>query len=181
MEIGAEEIGKNSSDWKNIRIKEDTYTRLSALGSMKDSFDDVINRLLDYYEFPASKSIDNLRKYAALPEDAGYAEAALKLLEVILNLGDDISFTLMIDRSDRSDLPLDENRKNLAVFSRNKTPFVIVKMARLGQAYTYVPTRYPDAVSPYRGWKYLNNVYDRDSLERTVKSLRNYYDTMIFE
>ncbi|KAF5036267.1 hypothetical protein DSECCO2_576830 [anaerobic digester metagenome] len=136
---------------------------------------------MDYYDFPPSKSIDDLRKYAALPENAEYVEAALGLLEAILNLGDDVSFTLLIDRSDRSDLPLDENRKNLAVFSRNKTPFVIVKMTRLGQAYTYVPTRYPDVVSSYRGWKYVNNVYDRDSLEGTMKSLRNYYDTMIFE
>jgi hypothetical protein len=64
METGAEETEKSSPDWKNIRIKEDTYTCLSALGSMKDSFDDVINRLLDYYDFPPSKSIDDLRKYA---------------------------------------------------------------------------------------------------------------------
>jgi len=181
METGAEEIGKSSPDWKNIRIKEDTYTRLSALGSMKDSFDDVITRLLDFYDFPPSKSLDALRKYAALPEDTGYAEAALKLLETILNLGDDISFRLLIDRSDRADLPLDENRKNLAIFNRNRTPFAIVKMARQGQAYLYVPTKFPDAVSPYPGWKYVGNVYDRDSLERTVIRLRNYYDTKIIE
>lgn len=181
METGAEETGKSSPDWKNIRIKEDTYTRLSALGSMKDSFDDVINRLLDYYDFLPSKSIDDLWKYVALPENAECAEAALELLEAILNLGDDVSFTLLIDRSDRSDLPLDENRKNLAVFSRNETPLVIVKMVRLGQAYTYVPSSLPSAASPYPGWKYVNNVYDKDSLERTMKSLRNYYDTMVIE
>ncbi|WP_332450099.1 hypothetical protein [Methanoculleus sp.] len=136
---------------------------------------------MDYYDFSPSKSIDDLRKYAALPENAEYAEAALELLEAVPNLGDDMSFTLMIDRSDRSDLPLDENRKNLAVFNRNKTPFVIVKMARLGQAYTYVPSRLPSAASPYPGWKRLNNVYDSDSLEGTVQSLRNYYDTMVIE
>jgi predicted CopG family antitoxin len=181
MENGAEEIGKNSSDWKNIRIREDTYTRLSALGSMKESFDDVINRLLDFYDFPPSKSVDALRKYAALPENAEYAEAALKLLEAILNLGDDISFTLMIDRHDTSNLPLDEKRKNMAIFRRNKSLFAIVKTARLGQAYIYVPTNYPDAASPYPGCKYVIDVYDKESFERAMNSLQNYYDTMIIE
>jgi len=181
METKVEEMVKNLFDWKNVRIREDTYTRLSALGSMKDSFDDVINRLLDFYEFPPSKSIDDLRKYAALPEDSEHAEAALKLLEAIASLGDDISFTLVIDRHDTSDLPLDEKRKNMAIFHRNKTRFAIVKTARLGQAYVYVPTRYPDAVSPYPEWKYLGNVYDKDSLARVIKNLQNYYDTMIIE
>jgi len=47
---------------------------------------------LDYYDFSPSKSIDDLRKYAALPENAEYAEAALELLEAVPNLGDDMSF-----------------------------------------------------------------------------------------
>jgi predicted CopG family antitoxin len=33
-----------------MQVRRDTWERLRALGSMGDSFDDVIRRLLDHYD-----------------------------------------------------------------------------------------------------------------------------------
>jgi predicted CopG family antitoxin len=39
-----------SSDSKMVSIKKATYSRLAKHGNLEDSFDSVINRLLDIYE-----------------------------------------------------------------------------------------------------------------------------------
>ena len=35
---------------KMVNLKPETYDRLLGVGSMKESFDEVINRLIDVYE-----------------------------------------------------------------------------------------------------------------------------------
>jgi len=37
-------------DYKNIKIHEDTHERLKSHGNMGESFDDLINRILDDWE-----------------------------------------------------------------------------------------------------------------------------------
>lgn len=37
-------------DYKNIKIHEDTHKRLKSHGNMGESFDDLINRILDDWE-----------------------------------------------------------------------------------------------------------------------------------
>lgn len=37
-------------DYKNIKIYEDTHERLKSHGNMGESFDDLINRILDDWE-----------------------------------------------------------------------------------------------------------------------------------
>ncbi len=37
-------------DYKNIKIHEDTHERLQSHGNMGESFDDLINRILDDWE-----------------------------------------------------------------------------------------------------------------------------------
>lgn len=36
--------------YKNIKLREETYERLQKHGKMSDSFDDLINRILDEWE-----------------------------------------------------------------------------------------------------------------------------------
>jgi hypothetical protein len=35
---------------KLIKVKDETHKRLAKLGSFGDSFDDIVQKLLDYYE-----------------------------------------------------------------------------------------------------------------------------------
>ena len=35
---------------KTLKISEDTHARLAKVGTMGDTFEDVIKKLLDYYE-----------------------------------------------------------------------------------------------------------------------------------
>lgn len=46
------ELGINAQmpDYKNIKIHEDTHERLKSHGNMGESFDDLINRILDDWE-----------------------------------------------------------------------------------------------------------------------------------
>ncbi|WP_449405022.1 DUF7557 family protein [Halorussus pelagicus] len=37
-------------DYKNIKIYEETHERLKSHGNMDESFDDLINRILDDWE-----------------------------------------------------------------------------------------------------------------------------------
>ncbi|MDR5657738.1 hypothetical protein RH831_11185 [Halodesulfurarchaeum sp. HSR-GB] len=37
-------------DYKNIKIRENTHERLKSHGNMGESFDDLINRILDDWE-----------------------------------------------------------------------------------------------------------------------------------
>lgn len=46
----------------SIRLTSDTKDRLSALGSKGDSYDDIINGLIDYY-IQAEKKDKNIPKY----------------------------------------------------------------------------------------------------------------------
>lgn len=46
----------------SIRLTSDTKDRLSALGSKGDSYDDIINGLIDYY-IQAEKKDRNIPKY----------------------------------------------------------------------------------------------------------------------
>jgi len=47
------ELGGNTElmpDYKNIKVHEDTHERLQSHGNMGESFDDLINRILDDWE-----------------------------------------------------------------------------------------------------------------------------------
>jgi hypothetical protein len=43
-------INTQMPDYKNIKIHEDTHERLKSHGNMSESFDDLINRILDDWE-----------------------------------------------------------------------------------------------------------------------------------
>ena len=45
-------------DYKNIKIHEDTHERLTSHGNMGESFDDLINRILDDWEEEESEGSD---------------------------------------------------------------------------------------------------------------------------
>lgn len=45
-------------DYKSLKVYESTYERLRSHGNMGESFDDLINRILDSYEDGTSESRD---------------------------------------------------------------------------------------------------------------------------
>jgi len=45
-----QEVDKMAIKYKGINLRKETYEELSELGEFGDSFDDIINRILDVYK-----------------------------------------------------------------------------------------------------------------------------------
>ena len=45
-----EQSNEHMPDYKNIKVHQDTHERLQSHGNMGETFDDLINRILDDWE-----------------------------------------------------------------------------------------------------------------------------------
>jgi predicted CopG family antitoxin len=160
---------------KTVRIKEPTYNRLSDLGTVKETFNDVIERLISFYEAHNtglhSSSIQVLKESVALPVEEDYRQVALQLFEEILSLGDNVSFTL---RMDPNETPLIENRMNNVIFYRGGTAMCLVRIA--DAATLYIPTEKEDAGFP--GWKYEYTLLSKGGVNSCMKVVKHLYEFM---
>ncbi len=167
------EIDKNQ---KTIRIKEQTYNRLSELGTLKETFNEIIEMLLNFYEAHNiglhSSSIQVLKDSVDFPVNDEEKQVSLQLFEGILSLGLDISFTL---RTDPKEIPLIENRKNKIVFYRGNKELCLIRTGR-EKVWLYLPTKKQDTELP--GWKWEGKVYNESSLKSTMKVIKRVYDDM---
>ncbi len=167
------EIDKNQ---KSIRIKEQTYNRLSELGTVKETFNEVIEMLLNFYEAHNtglhSSSIQVLKDSVDFPVNDEEKQVALQFFEGILSIGDDISFTL---RTDPKEMPLIENRKNKVVFYRGNKELCLIRTGR-EKVWIYLPTKKLDAEIP--GWKWEGNIYDESNLKSKMKVVKRVYADM---
>lgn len=162
---------------KTIRIREQTYNRLSELGTVKETFNDVIEMLLNFYETHNiglhSSSIQVLRESVDFPVDDEYKQIALQLFERILSLGSDISFTL---RKDPKETPLIENRKNNVIFYKGAKALCLVRTGR-EMVWLYRPTNKQETEPP--GWEWeKGNIYDENSLKSKMKVVKRVYEDM---
>lgn len=161
---------------KTVRIKEQTYNRLSDLGTVKETFNDVIGRLISFYEAHNtglhSSSIQVLKESVDFPVGEEDKQMALQLFERILSLGDDVSFTL---RMDLKDAPLIENRKNNVIFYRGNTALCLV-MTGPGVPSLYFPT---EKESEIPGWKHETYlIFSENTMEREMKVIKRLYEDM---
>lgn len=167
------EIDKNQT----IRIREQTYNRLSELGTVKETFNDVIEMLLNFYEAHNiglhSSSIQVLKESVDFPLDDEYKQIALQLFEGILSLGNDVSFTL---RKDPKQIPLIEKRKNNVIFYKSAKALCLVRTGR-EMVWLYRPTNKQETELP--GWEWEGgNVYDESSLKSKMKVVKRLYEDM---
>ena len=171
-------MNENETDTnqKTVRIKEQTYNRLSDLGTVKETFNDVIERLISFYEAHNtglhSSSIQVLKESVDFPVEEEYKQIALQLFEGILSIGDNVSFTL---RMDPEETPLIENRMNSIVFYRDNTALCLVRTGR-GRVQLYLPTEKEDAELP--GWKYEWNILVESVLKQKMDVIKRLYEDM---
>lgn len=167
------EIDKNQ---KSIRIKEQTYNRLSELGTVKETFNDVIEMLLNFYEAHNadlhSSSIQVLKESVDFPVNDEYKQIALQLFEGILSLGNDVSFTL---RKDTKEAPLIEKRKNNIIFYKGAKALCLVRTGR-NMVLLYLPADKQNTEFP--GWKEEWNIIVKEALEREMKVVKRLYEDM---
>lgn len=169
-------MNENETDknQKSIRIREQTYNRLSELGTVKETFNDVIEMLLNFYAAHNadlhSSSIQVLKESVDFPVNDEYKQIALQLFERILSLGNDVSFTL---RTDPKETPLIENRKNIVVFYRGNKELCLV---RTGTVSLYRPTKKQDTELP--GWKDGYSILNKYTLEGEMKVVKRLYEDM---
>ncbi len=170
------DINEIDKTQKTIRIKEQTYNRLSELGTLKETFNEVIEMLLNFYEAHNiglhSSSIQVLKDSVDFPIIEEKKQISLQLFEGILCLGKDVSFTL---RTDPKETPLIENRKNKIVFYRSNKELCLIRTGR-EKVWTSLPTKKQDTELP--GWKPEGKVYNEYSLKSTMKVIKRVYDDM---
>ena len=171
-------MNENETDknQKTVRIREQTYNRLSDLGTMRETFNDVIERLINFYEAHDtglhSSSIQVLKESVDFPVEEKDKQIALQLFEKILSLGDDVSFTL---RMDIKDAPLIENRNNNVIFYRGNTALCLV-MTGPGVPSLYFPTKEESEIP---GWKYKTYwIFREDIMENEMKVIKRLYEDM---
>ena len=169
-------MNENETDTnqKTVRIKEQTYNRLSDLGTVKETFNDVIGRLISFYEAHNtglhSSSIQVLKESVDFPVEEDTKQITLQLFERILSLGDNVSFTLRMDPRRPS---LIENRKNNVVFYRSNAAFCLVRTDR-DMVSLYIPTANEDSEVP--GWKYEESIYKRYALNSEMEVIKRLYE-----
>lgn len=141
---------------KIVRISDYTYYRLSSLGTVKDSYNDVIERLIDFYEQhntgSRKRSLQLLKEEVDFPDNKDDKKTTLQLFEKILSLSENISYTL---RYDRSVTPLIEARKNNIIFFKNGQRFCLIKTTSSGTEF-YFPSKEKNYGIP--GWKSCGNL-----------------------
>ena len=161
---------------KTVRIKEQTYNRLSDLGTVKETFNDVIEQLISFYEAHNtglhSSSIQVLKESVDFPVEEEYKQIALQLFEKILSLGDNVSFTLRIDPEKT---PLIENRMNNVIFYRDNTALCLVRTGK-GMVWLYLPTETEDTKFP--GWKDEWNILEESGMKREMEVIKRLYEDM---
>lgn len=152
---------------KTIRILEGTYDRLEKLGTVSQSFDDVVKKLLDFYEDNAlqserSKSIDTLIERLQFPVDDRVRDMIIDFVSYILKLGDDVTYSLFMDKFHSTPM---KGKKNAGIFYKQCIPFVQIKSDNGGfSCYRSVE---PDEFN--RGWGFIEHI----SPDRDVKEMGN--------
>lgn len=167
---------ENERSQKMIRINEQTYNRLSTLGSVKDSFNDVIEQLLNCYEIHngglRSSSFQMLIEMFDFPVDEQYKQYTLKLFNEILKLGENVSYALLVDAKEQ---PFIESRKNKVIFFKGTTAFCLIRTPRRDSSYLYFPTESKDTNIP--GWKDGLSIVDEyrvnDGLKQVIRSFND--------
>ena len=167
------EIEKNQ---KTIRISEQTYNRLSELGTVKQTFNNVIELIINFYETHNtgihSSSIQMLNESVDFPVNEEYKQIAIQLFKEILSLGTDVSYTL---RTDPEQIPLIETRNNIVTFYKANKTLCLIRTGR-ESVRLYLPTEQIGTELP--GWKHERDIHNEYILEEKIKVIKRLYEDM---
>lgn len=163
-------------DQQMIPISEQTCNRLSELGTAKQTFNNVIERLINFYEAHNtgihSSSIQILKESTDFPVNEEYKQIAIQLFEGILSFGTNVSFTL---RTDLEEVPLIEDRNNTVTFYKVNKALCLIRTGR-ETVRLYLPTEQIGTELP--GWKSERNILIESVLEEKIKVIKRLYEDM---
>lgn len=170
------EISEIDKNQKTMRIKEQTYNRLSEIGTTKETFNELIEMLLNFYEAHNadlhSSSLHTLKEFVDFPVEDEDKKMALQFFEEILSLGSDVSFIL---RKDSKEKLLIKNRKNKIIFYKDKKALCLIKTGR-EKVWLYLPT--DNQETELLGWEWEGKVYNESSLKSAMKILKRVYEDL---
>jgi hypothetical protein len=148
---------------RTVRVREQEYARLKALGTVRDSFSDVIERLLDFYEaYDAgvhSCDPSDFEARVELPENPVYRRIALDLFERTLAFGSGVTFTVGYDPLVS---PLNRTGKGLVTFYKEGRRFCLFRVGK-EHLWLYFPTERKE--TELEGWGLVQNVFLDNFLE----------------
>lgn len=151
------------TETRTIRVREQEYARLRTLGTVRDSFSDVIERLLDFYEaYDAgihSRDTSDFEKRVELPASPVYRKIALDLFDRTLALGDSVTFTVGYDPLVS---PLNRTGKGLVTFYKDGRRFCLFRVGK-ERLWLYFPTEREG--TELEGWELVQNVFLDNFLE----------------
>jgi hypothetical protein len=153
----------SNAGMRALNLRETEYDRLMAIVMGGESFSDVIERLLDFYEAYASgvHSRDPLdfERNLMLPESKVYRKVATELLNQALALGENVSFTIGFDPLTP---PLSRAGKGLVTFYKEGRRFCLFRIGK-EHMWLYFPTERED--KELEGWELVQNVLLDNYLE----------------
>ncbi len=148
---------------RTVRVREQEYARLKALGTVRDSFSDVIERLLDFYEaYDAgihSRDSSDFEGRVELPESPVYRKIALDLFDRTLALGGGVTFTVGYDPVVS---PLNRTGKGLVTFYKEGRRFCLFRVGK-ERLWLYFPTEKEE--TELEGWELVQNIFLDNFLE----------------
>ncbi|QYZ79982.1 hypothetical protein E2N92_11390 [Methanofollis formosanus] len=161
---------------RTVRVRDREYERLRALGTVRESFSDVIERLLDFYEaYNGGVHSNDPEGFegADLPENPVYRRVALDHFTGTLALGEDVSFTIGFDPLAS---PLGRRGKGLVAFYKDGRRFCLFRVGK-EHLWLYFPTDRRD--TELEGWELVQNVFLDNFLEDGgMHLIRRQYQTM---
>lgn len=148
---------------KSLPLRETEYYRLLAIVTGGESFSDVIERLLDFYEAYSSgvhsRDSTDFERDLVLPESKVYRNVAITLLNQTLALGENVSFTIGLDPLTP---PLSRTGKGLVTFYKEGRRFCLFRIGK-EHMWLYFPTERED--TELEGWELVQNVLLDNYLE----------------
>ena len=164
---------------KTVRISETTYNKLSELGMVKDTYNNVIERLISFYECSQRSSVSKmeiLKNSVDFGTNSNIEETTLALFDCILRLGDGaVKIRLELGKYYT---PLRKGRRNYVIFSKGLKDFCLVETNHNDN---YVSIYVPDEVresARIPGWNGIESVYNDEGIARTIEKIRAVYKSL---
>lgn len=158
-----------------IQISVKTKEELSKIGTMSDTYDSVISRLIkEHYNLNIQPYLTQLKESVDFPVNEEKKQISLQLFEGILSLGNDVSFTLQKDPNPKK-TPLIEKRKNNIIFYRGEKVLCLVRTLR-DSVGLYLPTNEQEDELP--GWEWDEDIYSEISLKNAMEVIKRLYEDM---
>ena len=170
---------ESSLSQKTIRIDETNYNKLSELGKVKDTYNDVIERLISFYECSQHSSVSKmeiLKNSVDFGTAGSIEETTLALFDRILKVGDG-AINIRLERG-KHYTPLREGRINHVIFSKGLKDFCLVD---INHNQNHVSINVPAEVSNIAlipGWNGIGSVSNDGDIDHMIEKIQAVYKSL---